>query len=236
VSKLRADGSIAVRDRFVERVAAAKTAFAVSGEEGLARVPSQIRANRHVTLFWSDLAEVKRWATAIAKGPRIKQLTIRDLLADILPKLGELNRLTGPDWTADPVEPEVEAAELIRQLRRAMVDHFVAQSLRQGHVYVLAGVDGPHRFMSRNTQGTFLLPVWAEQASAEARIDGPYIDAFAARIPLEDFRRRTLMWAAETKTRIAPAFCEGPGAIELEVWDVKARLKSADATGSASAA
>lgn len=231
----RATNASAVSDRFVQRVAKGKTAFVVSGEAGLARVPSQLRANREVTLLWSDLAEARRWAGILAKGPRIKQLTIRDLLGEVLPKLAELKRLVGPDWASDPVEPEAEPIELARQLRRAMVDQFAVEAVAQGHVYILMGVDGPLRFMSRNVEGAFVLPVWSEIASAEARIEGPYVDAVPARIMLDDFRRRMLMWAVETKTRIAPAYCEGPGVIELEVWDVKGRLKL-DAAGGRGAA
>jgi len=222
---LRAQNALAVRDRFIQRVAAGKSAFVVSGEDGLARVPSQHRAGRQVTLFWSELAEARRWASVVTKGPRIKQLNLRDILADILPKLAELHRLVGPDWTSDPVEPEIDPTDLIRHLRRAMVDLFVAEATAQGHVYILAGGEGPVRFMSRNVEGTLVLPVWSQLASAQARIEGPTSEAEPARVMLEDFRQRMLMWAAETRTRIAPAFCEGPGGIELEAWDIKGRLK-----------
>jgi hypothetical protein len=223
---LRAQTGLSVRDRFIERVVSGQTAFAVSGEEGLARVPSQHRSDRQVTLLWSDLSEAKRWATAIARGPRIKQLTLRDLLADILPRLGDLKRLVGTDWSSEPVEPEIDPLDLAARLRRALVDGCIRRSIGQGHVFVLAGGEGPVRFVSRASEGALVLPFWSDAASAEARAAGPFEDALVARVGIEDFRNRMLMWAAETRSRIAPAFVEGPGLIELDVADAKARLKS----------
>jgi hypothetical protein len=223
---LRAPSGLSVRDSFIARVIAGRSAFAVSGEEGLARVPSQARTDRHVTLLWSDLAEAKRWAAAIAKGPRIKQLTLRDLLAEVLPRLADLKRLVGPDWSSEPVEPELDALDMARRLRVAMVEVTIGQAIAQGHVWVLTGIDGPLRFVSRSSDTTLVLPFWSDVASAQARAEGPFENALAGRIAIEDFRQRTLMWAAETRTRIAPGFCEGPGLIELDVADAKARLKA----------
>ncbi len=85
--------------RFLKRVVESKLVFAVSGEEGLARVPSRRMKGREVTLLWSKRAEAERWAPVVAKSPRIKELTLGAVMTDVLPGLANVKRLVGVDWS-----------------------------------------------------------------------------------------------------------------------------------------
>ena len=215
------------RREFCARLAETRHVFVISGEEGLARVPSQQQPGREVTLFWTEHAEAEHWADILVTNPRIKMLPLTDVLTEVLPKLGELNRLVGTNWNDVPVEAEVAPMDLVSLIRGAMVDHFVQKALETKCVWMLQGIDGPACHVSQKTKGAFVLPVWADRAAAESRIEGPWVDMEVARVPLADFRARTLMWAAETKRKVAPAYCEGAGGLELEPWDMKGRFNAA---------
>ncbi len=220
------DVEIKARRDFCARLAESRHVYVVSGEEGLARVPSQQQPGREVTLFWTEHAEAEQWADVLATNPRIKMLPLTDVLTDVLPKLGELNRLVGTNWNDVPVEAEVAPLDLVGYIRGAMVDHFVQKTLETKCVWMLQGIDGPACQMSQKTKGALVLPVWADRAAAEARVEGPWADMEVGRVPLADFKARTLMWAAETKRKVAPAYCEGPGVLELEPWELKGRFAS----------
>src|SRR5436190_1331152 len=105
-----------VIDRFVRRVLDTQVAWTAAGEEGLARVASSTVKARMVTLLWAERGHAER-ASATGSHPIIKRLPLADLLIDVLPKLFELNRLVGPDWGPEPLEPEIEPCDLMRRLR-----------------------------------------------------------------------------------------------------------------------
>ena len=88
--------SNAAIDRFIGRVLDTEAAWTVAGEEGLVRVASPTARARMATLLWSERAEAERWGSLIAEHPRTKRLSLADLLNEVLPKLGALNRLVGP--------------------------------------------------------------------------------------------------------------------------------------------
>ena len=108
---------IAQRERFVRHAVAHRAVFAVAGEDGLARVPSQRQRGRQVTLLWSTRAEAEHWAPVVAVNPRVKQLPLAALFAEVLPALAGLERLVGPDWCADPAEAELDPIDLAERLR-----------------------------------------------------------------------------------------------------------------------
>jgi hypothetical protein len=58
------------------------------------------------------------------------------------------------------------------------------------------------------------------RSQAELRINGPLQDKVAAEVALIAFCDRLLVWAAETGRLIAPGFCEGEGAIEVEAGEL----------------
>jgi hypothetical protein len=210
--------------RFVSRVLDSETVWASSGEGGLARVASPSAKARMVTLLWSERNAAECWGGLVAAKAKPKPLSLADLQNDVLPKLVELNRLVGPEWGVEPLEPEIEPAELVRRLRTEAVDQFEREARRRGSVWVLQQVEGPACLMSKSRPGAQVLPCWYERAHAEARIAGPLADAVAASVPIAVFRERTLAWLADTGRLAAPGYCEGNGVIELTAADLAARL------------
>jgi hypothetical protein len=219
--------SNAAIDRFVRRVLDTEAAWTVAGEEGLARVASLTAKARMATLLWSERAAAERWGSLIAEHPRTKRLSLPDLLNDVLPKLGALNRLVGPDWGSEPHELEIEPADLARRFRTEAVAQFVRKAKQREAVWVLQGADGPVCLMSKSRAGAQMLPCWYESAHAEARIAGPLADSVVAAVPLVTFRERMLLWLGESGRLAAPGYCEGEGLVELAPADLAARLTGA---------
>lgn len=221
------DDKHATETAFAARAVKAQAVWTVRGEDGLGRVASPTRRGAEVNLFWSSAEEAARWADVVCKAPQVKSLTLGELYVDVLPRLAELNRLVGPDWGSDPTEPELEPAEFVGLLREAAVAQFVAEAIRGGKIWVLQGLDGPVRLVSRNRPDALMLPCWSDRVSAEKRIEGPLSEAVAAPIPVGVFLDRTLMWIAETRLLVAPAYCEGQGGVELTAPEIKGRLRRA---------
>ena len=219
--------SNAAIDRFIRRVLDTEAVWTVAGEEGLARVASPTTKARMVTLFWSERVEAERWGSLIAEHARTKPLSLSDLLNEVLPKLTALNRIVGPDWGAEPFEPEIEPGDLARRLRAEAVAQFVRKVNHREVVWILQGADGPACLMSKSRPGAQMLPCWYDRAHAEARIAGPLADSVAAAVPLATFRERTLLWLGESGRLAAPGYCEGCGLVELAPADFAARLTSA---------
>jgi hypothetical protein len=219
--------SSAAIDRFIGRVLDTEAAWTAAGEEGLARVASPTAKARMATLLWSERAAAERWGSLIAEHPRTKRLSLPDLLNDVLPKLGTLNRLVGPDWGSEPLEPEIEPANLARRFRTEAVAQFVGKAKHREAVWILQGADGPACLMSKSRLGSQMLPCWYEGAHAEARIAGPLADSVAAAVPLATFRERMLLWLGDSGRLVAPGYCEGEGLVELAPADLAARLTGA---------
>ena len=211
-------------DRFVTRVLGLQVAWAAAGEEGLARAPSPTHKGRLVTLLWSKRSEAERWGGLVATHPRIKPLSLSDLHVDVLPKLAVLNRSIGPDWSSGTDRSEIEPADLTRRLRTTAVSLFLREVLRSGSVWILQGAEGPACLMSKSRQGAQVLPCWHRRDLAQTRIAGPLQDMVVAEVPFADFREKTLLWIAESRRLVAPAYCEGDGLIEFEAADLDAQL------------
>jgi len=218
--------SNAAIDRFIGRVLDTEAAWTVAGEEGLARVASPTAKARMATLLWSERVEAERWGSLIAEHPRTKRLSLPDLLNEVLPKLGALTRLVGPEWGAEPHELEIEPADLVRRFRAQAVAQFVRMASHREAVWVLQGVDGPACLMSKSRPGAQMLPCWYDSAHAEARIAGPLAGSVAAAVPLATFRDRMLLWLADTGRLVAPGYCEGDGLVELPPADLAAQLRA----------
>ena len=212
------------RTGFIREAAAIGCAYLVEGAAGLAHVPSPRRRGQMVELMWSSRTEAARWADALVNNPRLLTLPLDALLSRHLPQLAGERRLIGTNWSDAPAEPEINAAELDRLLRRRLIDQFVETAAKTRQVWVLKSADAPATLITRHPAGGEALPVFADRASAERAIDGPWSQTIATRLPIGDFLQKTILWCVETRRRIAPAYVPGPGLVELPPWDMKALL------------
>ncbi len=215
---------IAQRDRFMKSAVEGRAVYAIAGENGLARVPSQHRAGFEVTLFWSKVGQAERWADAVADNPRVKKLTLAELLADILPALPDLDRLVGLDWSANPVEGEFNALHIAERLRSMAVDGFVQRARAADQIFILEDTVGPAMMVSGGDESKQFMPVWSDRGEAEARIEGPWANMMALEIPLSNFLGLTLPWLAERSWTVGPDHAPGARTLELTPKDLASRL------------
>jgi len=211
-------------DSFVRRLANLKSLYAVSGEEGLARVPSQKIPGREVVLLWTERAEAEKWADCLAQNPRVKQLSIGEVMSEFVPALIANDRMIGPDWTAAGIEPECEPAELAEHVRLAAVDGFMERVARSGNVYILEDSGGPAMLVSGSDAQALYLPCWSQREAAEQRLVGPWQDHLVMRIPLANFVKITLPWLAGNGHRVGPDHVPGTMALELEPEAIAERI------------
>ena len=106
-------------DRALARAVVAQGLWAAAGGTGLGRTPSARTKARMVTLLWSDPARLADWGYLATGAGGTKFLSLTARFVDVLPRLAELERFVGIDWTADPVCPELDPDELAR-LRQAL--------------------------------------------------------------------------------------------------------------------
>mgnify|MGYP001014990376 CR=1 FL=1 len=214
------------RDRFIKKAVAQRLVFAVAGEDGLARVPSQRQRGRETTLVWTTRSAAARWADAISSNPRIKEITLDALIGEVLPALSRLKRGIGPDWGAAGIEPELDPLDVAQRLTREIVDGFVERTTASRKVFVLEDSSGPALLVSQARPDRLVLPAWSERASAEQRIEGPWADMLAVELPLASFTATTLGWLDGRGWLVAPDHVLGPGASELAPCALRARLKA----------
>ena len=212
------------RDAFLERLIGSRQCWAVIGDEGMARVPSPRDESRTVHLVWSDRREAERWAGALVTNPRMRMITLVEMTTEMLPKLADMRRRIGPDWTSEPIEAEFDPGDLDRALRRTLLDRVLRAADESRYLWVLRHVEGLACAPSRLSSTGEMLPVWADRASAEASAFGALAGAVPARVSLADFTQRVLMWCVETRRRIAPGYIPGPGALEMQPWELKSAI------------
>jgi hypothetical protein len=217
-------------NRFVRRAIAEQGAWAIAGDEGLARVTSCAAKGRMTTLLWSSMREVALSSSLAGRCSKVKALGVDDLFADVLPKLAMLNRLVGTDWSADIIRPEMEPRDLARRLREEAVATFIRKVRCFESVWILQGTEGPTCLVSKRRPGCLLLPCWHDQAHAEARIVGPLAGMVSTEVPLGVFRSKTMPWLTETGRLIAPGYCAGEGLLELETGELGALLQDPQGT------
>ena len=212
------------RSRFISEIAAQGCAYVVEGDAGLARVPSQRRKGQSVLLMWSLKAEAARWADALVKAPKVVAVSCETLLTRQLPHASEDTSLIGADWSDAPAEPELTAYDLDQSLRRHYIQQLTESATKMRHVWVLKAADAFATLLTRHPAGGDVLPIFADRASAERMIEGAWSQTSATRVPIGDFLQKTIVWCAEGRRRIAPAYIPGPGLVEMQPWDVKALL------------
>lgn len=213
------------RDRFVRRAVAQKGVWAVSGEDGLARVASPDNPGCEVTLFWSNEAEASRWADVLAVNPRVKMIPINEFIGEVLPKVAELGRLVGLDWSADPIECEVDPNDLISRMRHEGVESFLQRARLHNSVWMLEDPQGPALLVAQHHASRLMLPCWASRAEAEMRIEGPWSDMIAVEIPLHNFVHATLPWLVDQNWLVAPGYAPGGDTMEIPPLDLVRRIE-----------
>lgn len=198
-------------------------------DEQSACVPSQKSAGRTVQLFWSCPKEAKRWAKALAGEDGLQEISLLDFAGDILPGLKSGKGLAGTDWVSDPIEPEVEPADLLLRLKMEAVLVFLALVSERGAVFMAEGDDGPQLlpFARRGVErlALYIFPVRSEAERLMKRVTpGKRIIAD----PIADFRTSTLPWLAERGHLVVLEPIPGAGSVELEAADVASRLARFD--------
>ncbi len=214
---------LAQRDRFVRRAVAEQSVLTLADEEG-ASVPSQKIPGRTVQLFWSSPIEAKRWAKALTGDAALQTIPLSSFAIEILPGLAAAKGLAGTDWVADPIEAEIDPADLVLRLKAESVDGFLMSLRAQGLVYLVSGSAGPHleTAASRGNPAP-RLSIFAAREAAEdhmRRCGGSFVTAD----PLVDFAASTLPWAVARDCVVALEPIPGAGLFDLKAADLAAHL------------
>lgn len=214
------------RDRFVRRAVKEGRVLTLADEE-MASVPSQKFPGRTVQLFWSSPIEAKRWAEALTGNASLQEIPLTTFAADILPGIRAAKGLAGTDWVADPIEAEVDPADLLLRLKADALPNYIRAITARGEIYLVAGDDGPLlQSVTRRSKEEFLLHVFAVRADAER-----YMKKAGARKiiadPIADFAASTLPWAAERGHAVVMETITGAGGYETSAENLKRQLQNA---------
>ena len=209
---------------FVQCLIENRQCWAVIGDEGMARVPSPRTSDRTVHLVWIDRLEAERWAHALVTRPRLRMVTLVEMTTEMIPKLRAMNRLLGPDWTSEPVEAEMEPSSMDQAIRAVLLDRLLKAAEVHRCVWILRHPEGLGCVPSRQSMTGDMLPVWSDRLSAEAAAKGPLEGLVPARVSMADFTQRVLMWCTETRRRVCPEYIPGPGALEMQPWELKSLI------------
>jgi len=213
-----------VAESFARKVAATRTVWTVSGDQGLARVPSSSRPGREVTLCWSSEDAAERFGRRTARNARVNPIMLGNFVSDVLPKVRAMNRLIAPDWTADPFHPQIEAGQLETHLRGESIGAFAAIAQRRGTVYVLEDDIGPAFTSSVAGNGKLALAVWTDPEAAGHQIRGFWNEMAVSDIPVATFVSRTLPHVAGMGRSVSLDPGLGGVPVELGAMDLAARL------------
>ena len=133
--------------------------------------------------------------------------------------------LAGTDWVSDPIEPEVEPADLLLRLRMEAVGPYLGVILERGEVFMAEGEEGPQLLplvrRGVDRQALYIFPVRAEGERLLKRVlPGKRVIAD----PVSDFISSTLPWLAERGHLVVLEPIPGAGPVELDAADLAARL------------
>jgi hypothetical protein len=211
---------------FAHRAAERREVWLVNSDQGFGRVasPRPGQGRRRVTLVWSQAAEIERWADLLAETPRIEAVPVDVFVTEVLPLLGAMGHAVGPDWSAEPIEPELEPGELDHDLRNALTASFATHARKAGAVWMLRDANGEMAVRIRPDLPA--VPVWAHRAEARHLIaqSGRALaqnGVELVRVPLAEFLSNTLIAVATRRLHLAPGYLPG-NAVHMPAWDVKA--------------
>lgn len=198
------------RDRFIKRVVAERcvhAGVAPGGDTvaGLVGVTSPKCPGRRTALLWSSRADAERWTPVLDPSAQVEQVPLAVLAGDLADALARGRMLAGLDWNTEPVEVELEIADLLARLHLEALEAFIASLKASRRIWVLEDPDGPAVMPAPGNVAQLLLPVWTERAHAERHIAGEWADTVALEIPLDSFVALTLPWLVEQGWRLAPA-------------------------------
>lgn len=214
---------LAQRDRFVRRAAKEGRVLTLADEE-LASVPSQKYAGHTVQLFWSSEIEAKRWAQALAGDDALQNISLQTFASDILPGIGAAKGLAGTDWVADPIEAEIDPADLLLRLKTESLTAYIAALEAQGEVFLVAGPDGPLTETIRRRQVEVQRVVlFTARADAERYMKRSQGTAVICD-PIADFVASTLKWAADRGVDVTVEPISGAGPLDLNPAALAARF------------
>jgi hypothetical protein len=211
------------RDRFVRRAVKEGRVVTLADEEQ-ASVPSQKFPGRTVQLFWSSPIEAKRWAEALTGDPRLQDIPLATFAADILPGLRAAKGLAGVDWVADPIEAEVDSADLQLRLKSEALGGYLKAAAGRGELYLVAGEDGPLlQQVTKRGAALNVLHIFTARADAERFMKKLNARKIIAD-PFADFAGSTLPWAAERGHTLVLEPIPGAGAFEVSAASLLTRL------------
>lgn len=216
--------SVPVLESFARKVSQSRIVWTVSGEDGLARIPTSSKGARDATLCWSTGAEAEHYAARVSRHGRVNPIMLGNFQGAVLPKLRSLGRLVAPDWTADPFHPHFEVTAVEQSLAAAGFATFVECAAARNRVFILEGDLGPTFAASVSTSGQLTLPCWTASDAAEAQIKGFWADMMVSEIGLEAFVGRTLPWLAGIRRGASLDHGLGGIVMELGALDLAARL------------
>jgi Protein of unknown function (DUF2750) len=203
------------RERFIKRVIGNASLYFVAGDDGWACVPFRHDTARDVVLFWSTRADAARWSDVVADNPQIHQIDLATLLASVLPMLKARGCLIGPDWSTDPADPVLDAADLSERLWREMSDSFLVKARAADSVWLLESASGPAFLPSTRMAGKEFLPVWSSREAATANAAGSWAVKRPISVSLAVFADRYLPFLEQRGWFVASEPIPGCGAREL---------------------
>jgi len=106
--------------RFVERVAASETVWALKGPDGYAWCESNEDPEQQVLLFWSDRAYAARAGKAEFPECEVSTIPLFDFLFRWLPGMSDDGALAGANWTGQLIGLEGEPIALHDAILDAM--------------------------------------------------------------------------------------------------------------------
>lgn len=221
---------LAQRDRFVRRAVKDQSVFTLADEER-ACVPSQQRPGRTVQLFWSSAKEARRWAEALTGDSKLQDLTLQVFAAEIVPGLISGKGLVGTDWVSDPIEAEVEPADLLLRLRAEALPGFLNELRESAQVFLVASPSGSGPLvvpLARRGVEYTGVHIYAQRSEAEWAMKKAGAKKVMAD-PLADFISSTLPWALGKGHVILAEPIRAAGPVELKPDELAGRLARAAA-------
>lgn len=126
----RAD-SQADHRRFIERIIASETVWALKGESGFAWCESNEAANKDVILFWSDRAYAKRAQESQFPKCEPAALSLFDFLFRWVPGMSDDGVLAGTNWTGALTGIESHPDRLQEQITDRMPEPMLNRYVEQ---------------------------------------------------------------------------------------------------------